>query len=239
MIEFLTGVVRCKRASSLIIDVGGVGYGVALPLSQLIQLGEIGSSLSLWIFTRVREDHLSLYGFLEESDRIVFEILINCNGVGPKVALAIMSTMTSYQLKEAIGQKNLEVFEAVPGIGRRTAEKIQVDLQAKLDKFPPFNSQNLACAPIKNAEVKQKNLFEKEQKVLSFPEHFKYDLSSALSNLGFKDKDIHPILSIVKKEYNGEDFSSVTRKALSLLSSQKQGSSKKKDKSNVDFNTLF
>lgn len=232
MIESLTGLIRSKRASSLVLEANGVGYGVSMPLSHLIQMGDVGSKVSLWIYTRVREDQLSLYGFVSEEDRFVFEILINCNGVGPKVALAIMSTMTSNELAHAVKEKNFEVFELVPGIGRRTAEKILVDLGAKVSKLPLSQSSSRLLPSGLSLEAETKNSF--------FPESFRHDLTSALSNLGFKDKDILPVLATIGKDYDGEDFSLVTKKALSLLSSQKSKKAPQlQAKTKTSFDTLF
>lgn len=220
MIEFLVGVIRVKRTSSLILDVNGVGYGVSLPLSHHLRLPQVGETLALWIYTRVREDQLSLFGFLEEKDRFVFEMLMSCSGVGPKVALAIMSTMTSEELVQAVGLKDQAVFESVPGIGKRTAEKILVDLQTKVDKLPLLA---LGSEKIFSSSSKQGLLIQEDTGV--FPRSFAHDLNSALTNLGFKDKEIKPVIDQISESYEGEDFSSVTRQALSLLSSFK--SSKK------------
>ena len=220
MIEFLSGEILVKKASSLILNVTGIGYGISMPLSQLIQVGGKGTRLSLWIFTRVREDQLALFGFLKEEDRQVFEMLLSCNGIGPKVALAIMSTMTSSELSFFVREKNYEAFELVPGIGKRTAEKLIVDLQTKVEKIaikaPVLESSSLKPKGLGLKSAEEENLF---------PESFRQDLISALSNLGFKDKDIRPVLEDIVKTYEGEDFALVTRKALSLLSS---GGSKKK-----------
>lgn len=232
MIEFLAGVLRTKRTSSIILDVKGVGYGVSLPLSHHLRLPEVGENLSLWIYTRVREDQFSLFGFLEEKDRFVFEMLMSCSGVGPKVALAIMSTMTAEELTYAVSVKDQAVFESVPGIGKRTAEKILVDLQTKVEKLPLLSVQ------IEGILSTKKGLLIEED-TGAFPRSFSHDLNSALGNLGFKDKEIKPVIDEIKKSYEGEDFSSVTRRALSLLSSSKGSKKAASQATKEELESLF
>lgn len=231
MIEYLSGKVRHKRLSSIILDVNGVGYGLELPLSHVAQLGPVGSDLSLWVHTRVREDFLGLYGFLTEADRVIFQILIACSGIGPKVALALLSTMTSAELRQAVLAKQTERFEEVPGIGKRTAEKIQLELQAKIDKFPQLSSAT-DDFPLSESQEKSQG---------KLPDSLKMDLSSALGNLGLKDKEIKSLVEQVAADYQGEDFSALTKKALALLSSGGQKAQKKpaKPSKSVDLNTLF
>ncbi len=235
MIEYLSGKVQYKRLSSIILDVRGVGYGVELPLTHLKKIGETGSDLSLWIFTRVKEDNLSLYGFLDEADRLVFQILIACSGVGPRVALALLSTMTVSELRQVVLNKKTERFEEVPGIGKRTAEKIQLELYGKLDKFPQLGLSDTDDFPLESS------LNKRAAEEGKLPESFKQDLVSALSNLGLKDKDIKSLVAQVADSYDGEDFSTLTKKALALLSSTGQKDQKKPDETSkaVDLNTLF
>ena len=233
MIEYLSGLILSKKTSGVVLDVNGVGYGLSLPLSHFVLLGQIGEKLSLWIYTRVREDQLALYGFLTQADRDVFEILLNCNGVGPKVALAIMSTVTPSDLLVAIEQKNLELFESVPGVGKRTAEKILVELQSKVSKFPASLD---SVSGIRASSPKALISGEKER---GMPADLKSDLVSALMHLGFKEKDITPVLKTLNEDYSGEDFSFVTKKALSELSSGKSKKTKKQEASQPDFDTLF
>ena len=161
MIEYLSGKVLQKRISSIIVGVNGVGYGLELPLSHAAKVGPVGSDLSLWVHTRLREDFLGLYGFLTEADRMIFQILIACSGIGPKVALALLSTMTSSELRQAVLGKKTERFEQVPGIGKRTAEKIQLELQAKIDKFPQLDASTENTSLCRTLQKKNQELFHK------------------------------------------------------------------------------
>ena len=133
MIASLSGTVRKVEASSLVITVGGVGVRVYVPKTVMENVGGIGRSISLHTHLMVRETELSLYGFESEEDLMLFEVLLGVNGVGPKVALAILSTLSPELLKSAIMREETAVLQRVPGIGRKTAERIMFQLRDKLD----------------------------------------------------------------------------------------------------------
>ena len=133
MIASLSGSVRKVEASSLVITVGGVGVRVYVPKTVMENVGGIGRSMSLYTHLMVRETELSLYGFETEEDLMLFEVLLGVNGVGPKVALAILSTLSPELLKSAITREETAVLQRVPGIGRKTAERIMFQLRDKLD----------------------------------------------------------------------------------------------------------
>jgi Holliday junction DNA helicase RuvA len=189
--------------------VNGVGYGVELTLTSFASLAVEGSVVGLWIFTRVKEDVLKLYGFTSMDDRKVFDILLNVNGVGPKVALAILSTLSVWQLKAAIERREPEILETVPGIGKRTAEKILVELQSKIEKFPiggEFDGRGSTLT----AKTLDGSFVELGiQKV--------QDLSSALENLGFKKREFLAVLDKLVLQHSEEAFPDLMRRALALL----------------------
>lgn len=133
MIASLSGIVRKVEASSLVIALGGVGVRVYVPKTVLENVGGIGRSISLHTHLMVRETELSLYGFEAEEDLMLFEVLLGVSGVGPKVALAILSTLSPELLKSAILREETAVLQRVPGIGRKTAERIMFQLRDKLD----------------------------------------------------------------------------------------------------------
>jgi Holliday junction DNA helicase RuvA len=133
MIASLSGTVRKVEASSLVIAVAGVGVRVHVPKTVMENVGGIGRSMSLYTYLMVRETELSLYGFETEEDLMLFEVLLGVNGVGPKVALAILSTLSPELLKSAIMREETAVLQRVPGIGRKTAERIMFQLRDKLD----------------------------------------------------------------------------------------------------------
>lgn len=133
MIASLSGIVRKIGKDYLIINVGGVGLRVFVPRTVLEDVGGIGRSMSLHTHLIVRETELTLYGFESEDDLSLFEILLGVNGVGPKVGLAILSTLSPELLKSAIMREETAVLQRVPGIGKKTAERIMFQLRDKLD----------------------------------------------------------------------------------------------------------
>lgn len=133
MIASLNGTVQRIGKDNLVIGVGGVGLRVFVPRTVLEDVGGVGRSISLHTHLIVREQDLSLYGFESEDDLGLFELLLGVNGVGPKVALAILSTLSPEMLQGAIMQEETVILQRVPGIGKKTAERIMFQLRDKLD----------------------------------------------------------------------------------------------------------
>jgi Holliday junction DNA helicase RuvA len=121
-----------KRPSQVIVDVGGVGYQVAVPLSTFYALGELRENVTLLIHTHLREDSIALYGFLTAREKQFFELLLSASGVGPVLALKILSGMSVEELVPAIRKGDLPRLTRIPGVGRKTAERIVVELRDKL-----------------------------------------------------------------------------------------------------------
>jgi len=132
MIAHLSGTLLSKQPTSAIVDVGGVGYEVAIPLSTFYELGENGSQVQLRIYTHVREDALQLYGFRTARERELFLQLISVNGVGPSLAIKLLSGMNADEMIASIRTNNLVRLVAIPGVGRKTAERLVVDLRDKI-----------------------------------------------------------------------------------------------------------
>jgi Holliday junction DNA helicase RuvA len=134
MIVHLTGTLRAKEPSHCIVDVGGVGYGVHVSLTTFGELPENGTSVSLPIYTYVREDQLVLYGFNSSEERLLFQRLIAVSGVGPRTALAVLSGLPPVELARAISQSDSARLTTIPGIGRKTAERMIVELKDTLGR---------------------------------------------------------------------------------------------------------
>ncbi len=132
MIGHLRGQLAEKRPSQVIVDVGGVGYQVAVPLSTFYALGELRENVTLLIHTHLREDSIALYGFLTSREKQFFELLLSASGVGPVLALKILSGMSVDELVPAIRKGDLPRLTRIPGVGRKTAERIVVELKDKL-----------------------------------------------------------------------------------------------------------
>ena len=128
MIAYLEGKLTRRRPDELIVSVGGVGYRVMVPLSTYSALPADGEIASLYIHTHVREDVLALYGFATEKERDVFEALITVSGIGPRLATNILSGVDASDLLQVIAERDLERLQSIPGVGRKTAERIAVEL---------------------------------------------------------------------------------------------------------------
>jgi Holliday junction DNA helicase RuvA len=135
MIARLTGILAAKAPTEITIDVGGVGYGVSIPLSTYEALGAVRSPVSLLTYLHVREDALQLYGFATEEERDVFRALISVSGIGPKMAQGILSGIPAADLKTHILTGNSAALTAVPGVGRKTAERMVVELKDRISRI--------------------------------------------------------------------------------------------------------
>ena len=136
MITNIYGVIEAVRADAVIVRVGGFGIRVAVPSSTLSRISEPGMDVSLFTHFQMREDGIALYGFLNEEDRNAFEQLIAVNGVGPKVALALLSVMDAATLYRAIADEDQQRLGLAPGVGKRLAARLIVDLKGKLPVLP-------------------------------------------------------------------------------------------------------
>jgi Holliday junction DNA helicase RuvA len=135
MIAHLSGTLRAKHATSVIVDVGGVGYEVTIPVSTFYELGEAGTDVSLRIHTNVREDAIQLYGFWTAREKDLFLQLTSVTGIGPKLAITMLSGMAARELIQAIRNNDLARLTTIPGVGRKTAERVVVELRDKLAKM--------------------------------------------------------------------------------------------------------
>jgi Holliday junction DNA helicase RuvA len=133
MIAHLKGTILEKHPNQVIVDVGGVGYDVTIPVSAYSSLPEKGSTVQLFIHTHVREDLLALYGFVAARDKALFEKLITVSGIGPKLAITALSGLSSEDLATAIRSGSLEQLVRIPGVGKKTAERMVLELRDKLD----------------------------------------------------------------------------------------------------------
>jgi len=134
MIASLTGILKAKTPTEVLIDVNGIGYSVTIPLSTFEKIGDIGSHVTLSTHLYVREDALQLFGFATVEERFCFKLLISVNGVGPKIAQGILSGISVSDLKLHIARENISALTAIPGVGRKTAERLVIELRDKIGK---------------------------------------------------------------------------------------------------------
>jgi len=133
VIAFLTGRIAEKTATHAVLDVAGVGYRVAMPTGSLAALPAEGDTVTVYTYLHVREDEMSLFGFESQAERALFEKLITVSGVGPKVALAALSSFSPDALTAAISTEDVALISSIPGVGKKTAQRMILDLKDKLD----------------------------------------------------------------------------------------------------------
>lgn len=192
MIAHLRGRVIEKHPNRLIVDVGGVGYDVLVPLSTFYTAGEPGAEIALRIHTHVREDQLALYGFATTLELGMFEKLILVSGIGPRLALAVLSGIEARDLAGAIQRSDLARLTAIPGVGKKTAERICVELRDRLPKIAPAAPGTAAAAA----------------------DTLRDDLVSALVNLGYHRQAVDKVLDKVVAASPDARFEDVLRVAL-------------------------
>jgi len=182
VIAYLRGSIFAKHPNRVVVDVAGVGYDVSVPLSTFYGLGEPGTEVALRIHTHVREDALALYGFATGLEQDLFERLIGVSGIGPKLALAVLSGIEPPDLVRAIERGDVARLTAIPGIGKKTAERIVLELR---DRLARLVMPEAAAADTTTVEG----------------ERLRADLLSALQNLGYHrpqaDKAVDSILTTV------------------------------------------
>ncbi|MBC7222835.1 MAG: Holliday junction branch migration protein RuvA [Anaerolineae bacterium] len=132
MLASLKGVLAEKRAGWVVVEVGGLGFRVFVPSSSLPLLGEVGSPVELHTHLHVRENELSLYGFLTQGELALFQALLGVSGIGPKAALALLSHLSAEELSRAIAQEQVHVLAGVPGVGTKTAQKVILELRDRM-----------------------------------------------------------------------------------------------------------
>ncbi len=153
MIGRLEGLLIEKAPEAVVLDVAGVGYEVRVPLSTFFELPDEGKTVSLRVHTHVREDVLQLYGFGTEEERTSFRLLIGISGVGPRMALAILSGLRVERLLQAIRARDLAALRGVPGVGPKTAERILVDLHDKVGELESVSGDEPRSADAEEASV--------------------------------------------------------------------------------------
>ena len=199
MIGQLRGRLAEKRPNQVLVDVGGVGYLVQVPLSTYAALSELHTEVTLLIHTHVREDALALYGFISSREKHLFEMLLSASGVGPTLALKILSGMSVEELVPAIRGSDLGRLTKIPGVGRKTAERMVVELKDKLE--------DVAVVAEKTAVVS--------------PAGIEADVISALINLGYDGRAAEASVDEAKREAGTGDFEKLLRGALQSLSAPK------------------
>jgi len=195
MIAFLKGHIEEKNKDSVLIDVNGIGYKVEVSTQTVDQLSAAGTEIKLLIYHHITESDQRLFGFFTKDEKALFEKLITVKGVGPKLGLTILSGLPAANLIAAITQSNVAALSRVPGIGKKTAERIILELREKLAEYTSSSTSigsSTQSGPMNEA-------------------------IQALESLGFKTRDAEQAVMKAVKDSDTSDTSAVIRKALSLL----------------------
>jgi Holliday junction DNA helicase RuvA len=199
MIALLHGKLLEKHPNQIILQTGGVGYDVLIPVSTFSALPDAGSEVQLRIYTHVREDTLALFGFFTADEKAVFEKLISVSGIGPSLAIKVLSGLATSDLISAIRGGQVDQLVRIPGVGKKTAERIVLELRDKLEGVGPSVAPVLAAKP-----AARLNTLEQ-------------DVLSALLNLGCKASAAEAAVWQAKNAGVPEDFEPLFRKALELV----------------------
>ena len=203
MIAKLTGKLDQKQPNTIIIDVGGVGYEVIIPVSTFYELGEPGSDVSLRIHTNVREDAIQLFGFWTAREKELFLRLTSVSGIGPKLAITMLSGMAAAELISAIRNNDIARLTTVPGVGRKTAERLVVELRDKLAKmtFEEGEPESVAAHAAGTDE-----------------EAIREDTTAALMSLGYPKAVAEKAVASALREEGTRTIEAVLKRALKRLS---------------------
>ena len=203
MIGCLTGTVRALEVPMVLLDVNGVGYEVDTPLSTFCQL-QAGQTVTLWTHLVVREDAQLLYGFMDTSDKVLFRTLIKVNGVGPKLALSILSSMSSAMMIQTIDMEDDTTLTRIPGVGKKTAERLVIELRDKLKKIT-LN----ASGDSNNIGINQLNIIANSPVA---------EAEAALVSLGYKPIEAQKAVGAFKNEFT--ETADLIRAALKSMMKQ-------------------
>lgn len=200
MIAFLRGKLLEKHPNQVVVDTAGVGYDIAIPISTFSALPDAGAEIALRIHTHVREDALALFGFLTSEEKALFEKLISVSGIGPKLAITVLSGLATPALIEAIRGGNVEQLVRIPGVGKKTAERMVLELKDKLEGLGG------GITPAGVSVKAEPALGQLEQDVLS-----------ALLNLGCNRASAEAAVRKAKTADPASTFEPMFRKALELV----------------------
>ncbi len=204
MIAHLTGLILVKTPTSVIIDVGGVGYEVMIPTTTFYELGEAGANVSLRIYTNVREDALQLYGFKTARERELFLRLISVSGIGPKLGITLLSGMTADEMIASIRTNNLARLTLIPGIGRKTAERLVVELRDRV-------------ASLSSPELEEELGTKSGTPAAPSEDAMRSDALSALVNLGYQRSAAEKAVASALSEGGDVSVESLLRRSLRKL----------------------
>ena len=200
MIASLTGILRFKSPGHITVEVNGVGYRVFIPLSTFYELADEGSPIALNVYTAVREDAIHLYGFRAPEEKQLFELLLSVNGIGPKLAIGLLSGITPAEFIRAVFTEDRQTLTKIPGVGKKMAERMILELRDRVVKLAPQEPREEAGAE-------------------SSLDALREDALSALVNLGYKKSAAKTVLDrILDDPAEGLALETILKRALKELS---------------------
>lgn len=191
MIGFLTGNIISVKPTRILLDVNGVGYHVSISINTFENISD-KKSVSLHIYTSVREDSITLFGFYSGTEKEMFELLISVNGIGPKLGLSILSGIQVDDLKTAIEAGDISRIVAIPGVGRKTAERVVLELRSKVDRITEMESKGVSYS-------------------------IKSEAISALTTLGYNYKQAESVVRDILNSSKDTSLEELIKKALGNL----------------------
>ncbi|HEU0253409.1 MAG TPA: Holliday junction branch migration protein RuvA [Pyrinomonadaceae bacterium] len=204
MIAHLTGTLLSKQATSVIVDVSGVGYEVTIPLSTFYDLEDVNSPVQLRIYTHVREDTLQLYGFKTARERELFLKIISVSGIGPKLGITLLSGMSADEMIASIRTNNLARLTLIPGVGRKTAERLIMELREKV-------------AELSSAQLEEELGAQADVSAAPTEDTVRSDALSALLNLGYQRSAAEKAIDSALGEGGDLTVESILRRGLKKL----------------------
>lgn len=197
MIAQLKGILSEKSADRIIVDVGGVGYEVLIPFSTYYELGDVGEKIVLKIYTYVREDTFSLFGFQTAKEKKLFLQLIQISGIGPRLGIAILSGLPVDEFVIAVSNSDVARLGTIPGVGKKTAERIALEMKDKVADLVPDGVSVAGFGPLGTVQK---------------------DVVSALVNLGYPRNKAETVVSRVTRDGDDEGFEVILKKSLKEFS---------------------
>jgi len=199
MIAYLSGTLFSKNPQSVVVDINGVGYQIFIPLSTFYRLPDETEKVNLRVYTHVRQDTLQLFGFQTEMEKQTFLLLISVSGIGPRVALNILSGMGFEELLSAIVGADSERISSIPGVGKKTSQRIILELKEKASKL----AEGIEAVPEQRMEIRNREIYE--------------DALSALINLGYPSKAAKKAIELALRQDHEMNIETLLKEALQNL----------------------
>jgi Holliday junction DNA helicase RuvA len=208
MYSYFKGILTEKSPDTVVIECGGVGYELKIPLSSFDLLPSLNELVKLYVYAHTKEDGTRLFGFYKQQEKELFKLLINISGIGPKTALAIMSSISIKELITAVISQNYNIITKAPGMGKKTAERLVVELKHKIEDITDIDSGT--------GEIEQVDITKDEAVQSGYNNDIWHEVESALTSLGFKSYEIKKALQSIKIK-DKTDTSAIVKESIKFI----------------------